>query len=110
MVRWGSSIFLADTGVQLLAKEAAPSIFAAVSTAIFTVAVDGSMLASKDFGFMLSCGLSTFILQLYMLQNYCTSVGFIFGTFTIRLGSYAALALARAYLGYGSLGKVMRQK
>ena len=110
MVRWGSSLFLSDAAVQQIAKETAPSILAAVTTAIFTVAVDGSMLASRDFGFMLGFGLSTFLLQLVLLRSYCTSVSFIFATFTVRLGSYALMALARSFAGFGTLGKVMKSK
>jgi Na+-driven multidrug efflux pump len=109
MVAFGSSIFCADAGVQLLAKQTAPSVFAAVSTAVFAVALDGSMQASRDFGFMLSCGLFTFFLQLFLLRNYCTTVAFIFGTWTMRLGSYAALTLLRVSSGYGPLGRVIRQ-
>jgi len=107
MVTWGSAIFTADAGVRLLAKQTAPAIFAAVSTSIFTVAVDGSMLASKDFGFMLAFGMSTFMVQLFLLRNYCTSIAFVFGTFTFRLGSYALLALARTWLGFGPLGRAI---
>jgi len=103
----GSSMFTADAAVQKMARQTAPAIFAAVSTSIFTVAVDGSMLAAKDFGFMLGFGFSTFVAQLYLLRNHCSSIAFVFGTFTFRLGSYALLSLVRMWSGNGPLGKVM---
>lgn len=74
---------------------------------IVVVAVDGAMLASRDFGFMLFWGLCTFLWQLKMLPT-CHSVGAIFGTFTIRLGSYAIAALGRIALGFGEVGRVVR--
>jgi Na+-driven multidrug efflux pump len=108
-IAWGSGVFSSDAGVKVLALKTAPSVFCAVSTAIFTVAVDGAMLASRDFGFMLLCGLSTFILQLGLLKSSCDSLSFVFGTFTMRLGVYAILALGRAALGYGVLGRIIRK-
>eukprot|EP00536_Pseudo-nitzschia_multiseries_P009061 jgi/Psemu1/241772/estExt_Genewise1.C_2450027 len=104
---FGSSIFSSDPIVQGFAKEAAPSLFLAVATAIFTVTVDGAMLASKDFGFMLSQGIFTMMAQLYFLKTWCTSISSIFATFIFRLGSYALISLVRAGLGYGKLGQAM---
>ena len=73
------------------------------------VAVDGAMLASKDFSFMLLVGLGTFVWQLKVLPT-CHTVASIFGTFTIRLGTYAMAALGRIALGYGGVGKVVRPR
>lgn len=109
-ISWGSSVFSADTAVQLLAKEAAPAVFMSVAVAIFTVAVDGAMLASRDFGFMLTVGLATFLAQIALLRNHCSSLSFVFGTFTMRLGVYAVLAMMRVASGQGALGKVIRKK
>ena len=60
---FGTGIFSSDATVQALAKGVAPSLFLAVATGIFTVAVDGAMLASRDFGFMLVQGLLTLLIQ-----------------------------------------------
>uniref|UniRef100_A0A7S1UN78 Polysaccharide biosynthesis protein C-terminal domain-containing protein n=1 Tax=Grammatophora oceanica TaxID=210454 RepID=A0A7S1UN78_9STRA len=106
----GSHLFSSDLGVQLLARQAAPAIFASVATAIMTVAIDGAMLASRDFGFMLLVGLSTFILQIGLLKSPNLSLSYIFGTFTMRLGVYSVLAVLRVALGYGALGKVLRSR
>lgn len=107
--RFGASTFSSDLAVQLVASETAPALFISVATAIFTVAVDGAMLASRDFGFMLFWGFGTFLIQLQLLK-YCTSVSDIFGTFTFRLGTYAVAAMARAAFGYGGLGRVIRSR
>jgi len=107
---FGSSIFSSDPIVQSLAKGAAPSIFLAVATAIFTVTVDGAMLASKDFGFMLSQGICTMLIQLVLLKTWCSSISDIFATFILRLGSYAVISLARAGLGRGKLGSSMSMR
>jgi Na+-driven multidrug efflux pump len=110
-VEWGTRLFSTDTSVLALVQRAAPSLFCAIATSIFTVAVDGAMLASRDFGFMLSCGLGTFMAQIYLLHNHCTSIGFVFGTFTMRLGVYAVAALVRSIgMGRGNLGSVLHKR
>ena len=73
------------------------------------VAVDGAMLASRDFGFMLLQGTLSLLIQWRLLAS-CTTVSAVFGTFTFRLGSYALLGLLRVSLGYGPLGKALRRK
>ena len=65
------------------------------------------MLASKDFGFMLSQGIATTIMQLYLLKTRCSNISAILGTFTLRLGLYALISLMRVGLGYGRLGRAM---
>jgi hypothetical protein len=74
---------------------------------IYTVTVDGAMLASKDFGFMLAQGLATMMMQLVLLRTWCSNLSDIFTTFTLRLGSYALISLIRAALGYGNLGRAL---
>lgn len=68
------------------------------------------MLASRDFGFMLTQGILTMLLQIFLLQSaWCSSISAVFTTFTIRLGSYAVSSLIRAALGVGNLGAALRQ-
>lgn len=107
----GTRMFSSDVAVQALAKSVAPSLFLAVATGIFTVAVDGAMLASRDFGFMMLQGTLSLLIQCKLLSSpWCTSVSAVFATFTLRLGSYALLGLTRVALGYGPLGNALRQK
>jgi Na+-driven multidrug efflux pump len=108
-VRFGSFLFTSDAAVQAVAKAAAPGVFYAVSTAIMAVTVDGAMLASRDFSFMLFMGLTTSILQLYTL-NWCNSITTIFGTFTFRLASYTVGVIARVKLGKGEIGRAVQKK
>jgi hypothetical protein len=70
--------------------------------------VDGAMLASRDFTFMLGTGIVTTIVQIFHLSNWCSSISDIYSTFTLRLGSYALFAMIRAGLGYGNLGRAIR--
>ena len=72
-----------------------------------TVTVDGAMLASKDFGFMLGWGTFTLAVQLVLLKTWCSNISDIFATFIFRLGSYAIVALLRAGFGYGKLGRAL---
>jgi Na+-driven multidrug efflux pump len=105
---FGSATFSADPAVQMLAKATSPALFVAVATAITAIAVDGAMMASRDFGFMLACGFSASFVQLQLLP-YCTSISDIFGTFSLRLASYPVVCLLRAGLGYGPIGRVLRK-
>ncbi|CAJ1966463.1 unnamed protein product [Cylindrotheca closterium] len=105
---FGSAVFSSDLAVQALAKNAAPAVFLTVLTAIFAVTIDGAMLASRDFSFMLIQGVMTMILQLFLLKNWCSSIPQVYATFTIRLGSYAASSLLRVFSGFGPLGRVIR--
>lgn len=107
-VRFGAALFTSDPAVQSMAYQAAPAVFWAVSQAILAVTVDGAMLASRDFGFMLVCGTLTSVMQLYTL-NWCNTLTAIFGTFTFRLGSYTLAVLARVAMGKGELGRAIRK-
>ena len=106
---FGSSFFTSDVAVQGLAKEATPALFVAVLTTVFTIAIDGAMLASRDFGFILSVGITTFLTQISLLPR-CFSIPAIFGTFILRLGSYSVLAGIRLAMGHGALGRLLRDK
>ena len=108
-VKFGAGIFSSDPAVQMAAHAAAPVIFLNVAIAVFCVAIDGAMLASKDFGFMLIVGLTTFTLQSNLLQ-FCTSLSGIFATFTLRLGMYSVLCMGRAAIGKGPLGRVLYKR
>lgn len=105
---FGSGLFSSDLAVQLVAKNCAPSLFVAVFVSILAVAVDGAMLASRDFKFMLISGIFTFAVQLLALP-YCTNVASIIGTFSFRLTAYAILVLLRIGFGYGDVGRSIRE-
>jgi len=106
----GSGIFTADRAVQALASSTAPWVFWSVVMAIMAVALDGAMLASKDFGFILSMGITTCILQLGWLKYFAGTLSSIFMSFAFRLGSYALAVAVRTMLGRGALGKVLKEK
>ena len=76
---FGPGLFSSDLGVQAVAKGAAPMMFLAVSMTIMGIAVDGAMMASRDFGFMLGTGIFSFLVQAKLLQ-YCSSVQAILAT------------------------------
>ncbi len=72
-------LFSTDLGVQAVAKGAAPMLFLAVSMTIMGIAIDGAMMASRDFGFMLGTGIFSFFAQAKLLE-YCSSVQAILAT------------------------------
>ena len=105
---FGTGLFTSDLQVQALARSVTPAFFGGVVSAIFAVAVDGAMLASRDFGFMLFQGSMTMLLQAKLLSSYCVTLSDVFHTWTIRLGSYAVFSLLRIVIGHGPLGRVIR--
>ncbi|KAL3790228.1 hypothetical protein ACHAW5_004338 [Stephanodiscus triporus] len=105
----GSGMFTSNVAVQAVAKSTAPVLFFAVSQTIVGIAVDGALMASRDFGFMLAIGLASFALQAKVL-TYCNSVPAVFATFSLRLATYAFFSVGRISLGYGNLGRVIRGK
>jgi hypothetical protein len=70
--------------------------------------VDGAILASRDFGFMLVHGIFIMVLQIFLLKTWASSINDIFTTFTLRLGLYTLTAGMRVALGFGPLGRVIR--
>lgn len=92
----GPQLFSSDLAVQAVAKGAAPMLFLAVSITIMGIAVDGAMMASRDFGFMLATGIVSFFVQAKLLE-YCSSVQAIIATFAIRLGFYTLSSVIRAF-------------
>jgi Na+-driven multidrug efflux pump len=105
---FGSGMFSSDLGVQAVARHSAPALFSAVVATILGIGVDGCMMASKDFGFMLFNGLFGFLVQAKIL-NYCTSISGIFYSFAVRLSLYTLFATGRTALGVGNLGKALQR-
>ena len=103
----GPGLFSSNVAVQQVAKSTAPTLFWAVAMTIMGIAVDGTMMASRDFGWMLGLGVSSFVMQAKLL-TYCHSVGDIVRTFTLRLGTYTVFSTARALLGFGNIGRAIR--
>jgi Na+-driven multidrug efflux pump len=102
---FGPGLISSDIAVQQVARNAAPALALNVASGIIANAVDGAFLASKDFGFLTGIGATLLLLQLSLLPT-CTSIGAIFGTFTIRLAVYTVIALGRIALGHGAMGRV----
>ena len=105
---FGPGFFSSNPQVQATARDSAPALFCAVVAAISAISVDGCMMASKDFGFMLFNGLLGFFVQAKIL-DYCSSISGIFLSFAVRLGIYTLFATGRAALGFGNLGKAIRR-
>ena len=99
-------LFTSDPGVLAKVHALSLTVFAMVTNAILAVTVDGAMLASRDFGFMLSLGTTTFLVQLGVLRR-CTTLQGIFATFIFRLGLYGPLCAIRWGVGRGAIGKAI---
>jgi len=102
----GPGVFTTDLAVQEIVRNTAPAVSIAVMQAIFTTALDGAMLASRDFSFIILVGLLTCYLQIELAAR-CMSLNAIFGSFTIRLAAYVIAVVARIASGSGILGKIL---
>ena len=105
----GTAFFTTDYNVQQIVQQTAPSVCIAIISAILGVAVDGSLLASRDFGFIITTSLFSCILQLNLLKR-CSTLNHIFLTFALRLGSYFLSGVGRILMGGGSLGKILKSR
>ncbi len=105
---FGTGFFTSDSVVQGQIVRTAPSVAIAIGTAIMGTTIDGAMLASRDFSFILALGVVTCIMQLLVLSR-CTTLTGIFLSFAMRLGTYSISAMGRIALGQGALGKVLKQ-
>ena len=108
VTRFLTGIVTNDMAVQAMAQAAAPAVFLVVNQAILAITIDGAMLASRDFGFLLLVGTATCLMQLGTL-HWCTSLGAILGTFSLRLGTYTVAVLTRMAMGQGALGRTIRK-
>jgi len=110
VLTFGSGMFTTDGAVKVLTRSTAPSVFLAVVAAIMGVVLDGAMLASKDFGFILTMGITTCVLQVGWMKYYASSVPLIFLAFAARLGIYALAVILRTVMGRGMVGKILKRK
>jgi Na+-driven multidrug efflux pump len=130
---WGNQLFTSDPAIQLLARNVAPALFITVTTGILSskyhymkqgidlgsvflivyflclqVSMDGALVASKDFVYMLGIAVFSNFLQWKLLVSpWCNSVSAIFYSFTVRLATYALAGATRVALGYGPLGRAL---
>ncbi len=102
-----TGFFTSDQAVQKLISGTAPSVSAAIVSAIMAIAIDGAMLASRDFSFILIIGVLTCVMQL-LLSSRCSTLSAVFLSFALRLLTYSVSAIGRVALGYGSLGRVLK--
>eukprot|EP00640_Fibrocapsa_japonica_P005389 CAMPEP_0113951432 /NCGR_PEP_ID=MMETSP1339-20121228/86094_1 /TAXON_ID=94617 /ORGANISM="Fibrocapsa japonica" /LENGTH=107 /DNA_ID=CAMNT_0000959677 /DNA_START=15 /DNA_END=335 /DNA_ORIENTATION=- /assembly_acc=CAM_ASM_000762 len=82
---FGTGFFTSDIAVQQIVRNTAPLVSLAVIQAILAVALDGAMLASRDFSFIIVVGLFTLVMQLGLLGR-CGGLSAIFVSFAMRLG------------------------
>jgi Na+-driven multidrug efflux pump len=108
VTRFMTGIVTNDPAVQRMAQTAAPAVFVVVNQAILAITIDGAMLASRDFGFLLLVGTATCLMQLGTL-HWCHSLGAILGTFSLRLGTYSVAVLTRMVMGRGALGRTIHK-
>ncbi len=109
VLTFGTGFFTSDPIVQSVITKTAPSVTIAIASAIMAVTIDGAMLASRDFNFILILGVGTCAMQLSLLSR-CSTLSAIFLSFALRLTTYSVSAVSRVLLGHSALGKVLRSE
>ena len=105
---FGTGFFTSDRMVQNIIVNTAPSVSVAIASAIMAVTIDGAMLASRDFSFILFLGVFTCAMQLF-LAGRCSTLSAIFLSFALRLATYSVSAIMRVFMGYSALGRVLKK-
>ena len=103
---FGVGMFTSDTAVQALVRNAAPAVSVTAVQAILATSLDGAMLASRDFSFIITMGLLTCPLQI-ILASRCGGLSTLFLSFGLRLALYAAAVIVRSAAGFGTVGRVL---
>ncbi len=106
---FGTSFFTTDQAVTDIIVKTAPAVAIGIASAILGVTIDGAMLASRDFSFILVVGILTCFMQLSLVSR-CSSLTGIFSTFALRLTTYSVAAIVRIGSGSGTLGKLLWKK
>jgi hypothetical protein len=104
---YGGGFFTSDPVVLKIIQETAPSVAIAVGSTIIGTTIDGAMLASRDFSFILCLGICTCIMQVF-LSSRCLTLSSIFLSFALRLVTYSISAIGRVTVCHsGALGKLL---
>lgn len=103
----GTGFFTSDPAVTGIIVKTAPAVALGIASAILGTTIDGAMLASRDFSFILLMGILTCILQVSLAAR-CTALTSIFLSFALRLLVYAVGSSGRVALGYGALGRLLK--
>ncbi|CAE8650224.1 unnamed protein product, partial [Polarella glacialis] len=109
-LRYGAVLFTSDPEVVQLVASAAPALLLATGTLLISSSVDGSLLAAKDFAFVVPSQILVCVIQLGLLQivrRQHLGLPFVFMTFAVRLWVFLGGAAVRIGLGYGPLGRVL---
>ncbi len=74
---YGGGFFTSDPVVFKIIQETAPSVAIAVGSTIRGTTIDGTVLASRDFSFILRLGICTCIMQVF-LSSRCLTLSSIY--------------------------------
>lgn len=110
-LRFGAGFFTSDTAVLREVAGASLPMFLATFLLLVSSSVDGSLLAAKDFGFIVPTQVAVCALQICLLgvvRRLGLGLPFVFLTFSVRLLSFLAAAFTRVSLGKGPLGRTVR--
>lgn len=112
----GAPLMTSDREVVRIVRCAIPAVFATVFQLFITGTIDGCIVGARDFKWIVFTGSCTCLLQLATLRAIATSadilpaspLALVFYTFTARLFVYAVASGTRVALGYGPLGRALR--
>ncbi|KAJ1448691.1 hypothetical protein M885DRAFT_538263 [Pelagophyceae sp. CCMP2097] len=104
--------------IALVRRTAIPAVFLAVAQLTLTTTLDGCLVGSRDFRWIVATGTCTCLLQLSLLRAISFraatltpvfALSAIFATYTLRLATYAAVSGTRVATGRGPLGRALRR-
>jgi len=113
ILRFGAPIFTTDPAVLQYVANTAPAILLITMGIIMSSSVDGSLMAAKDFGFIVpaqlaGCGVQLLLIWLVIQRKL--GLPWVFITFFARQILFIATSAARVACGCGALGRVIVSK
>mmetsp|Transcript_9964 Transcript_9964/g.22234 ORF Transcript_9964/g.22234 Transcript_9964/m.22234 type:complete len:542 (-) Transcript_9964:103-1728(-) len=112
-LHYGARVFTGDAAVLHAIVEASPSACIAVSCLLLSSPLEGTLVAARDFSFIVPAQITASIIQLallYAIRHYDLGLKYVLLTFAVRLVYTIILFHIRMLLGLGPLGKVLQRK
>ena len=116
----GAPAFVNDAAtIALVRRVAFPAVFATTLQLTLTTTLDGCLVGSRDFGWIMCVGSLTAVAQVSALRSVvaragtlpaATGLSLVFGTFVARLAFYAVISSTRILAGGGPLGRALRRR
>lgn len=110
---YGTGIFTRDAAVRTTVQGCATVVSLCIASLVFSQMIDGSLLAAREFGYVIRLSMVTTAVQLsflFAVVNLHWSLSCIFLSLAFRYWIFATSTAVRVFSGIGPLGAAVRAK